>query len=58
MEYNINYQMKRIEEDQGMIGLDQADRIYRLNWRLDQLQLYVPDHPDIHVLQEMLQLET
>lgn len=59
MEFNnqsIGYQMQRIEKELNLTTLDKESRIYMIEWRIDQLELYVPDHPDIRVLKAMLKL--
>lgn len=60
MEFNnqsIGYQMQCIEKELNLAPFDREGRVYTISWRLDQLELYVPDHPDIRVLKAMLKLE-
>jgi hypothetical protein len=60
MEFNnqsIGYHMQRLEKELNLSTIVFVDRVYTISWRLDQLELYVPDHPDIRVLKAMLKLE-
>jgi hypothetical protein len=60
MEFNnqsIGYHMQRLEKELNLAPFDKETRVYTISWRLDQLELYVPEHPDIRVLKAMLKLE-
>lgn len=57
MEFNnksIGHEMLRIEKELLINDNDNDNYIYKIESRLDQLDLYFPGHPDIRVLKMML----